>query len=174
MCEKFKEENGYDVPLPMFVYDFFFKHYDSPMDEHDPTDVVDGLIYGGGTIGSYVSDLPVDINIFDYRYSGFVRYPTPMVAVDGMKGSRFWNHLVPVSISEFPEILIPDELLQKRSDLTHDEWITVLEFISKNHEPLLKLWNCQSDEEDWDLSFAKIKVIIGKRVDENNINIGKT
>jgi len=139
MCKKFEQEHGYDVPLPLFVYDFLFKHYDDQMDEHDPMDVVDCLI--ADTIYSKKTGLPVDIRTFDFRGDGFTRYHTPMVVVDGFKGWRSWNHLVPVSISETPKILISDELLKKRSNLTNDEWNIILEYISKNHEILLAQWN---------------------------------
>ena len=143
LLQEYKKCKAENKPVD-FIYDFLFKHYDSPMDEHDPMDLLDVLI--DDRIYAKTSGLPVDIIMFDYGLENFPRYHTPMVAVDGTKGSLLWNHLVPVSISESPEILISDELLHKRSNLTHDEWNTILEYISKNHKILLAQWNCENGE----------------------------
>ena len=153
MCEKYEQKYGYDVPLPMFIYDFLFKHYDNQMDEHDPMDVVDCLICD--TLYANKINLPVDIIAFDYRGDGFVRYHTPMVVINGFKGWRSWNHLVPVSISKSPEILISDELLQKRSNLTRDEWNKMFQFISYNYDLLMLHWETKIDSEELDILIQK-------------------
>jgi len=136
MCEKYEQEHGY--PLPEFIYDFLFDRYYDVMDEHDPMDVVDVLITDRIYGKNY--NLPVDIITFDFRGDAFARYHTPMVVVDGMKGSLWWNYMVPVSISEAPEIMISEKLLQKRSNLSPEEWDSIFAFIKKNYDTLLADW----------------------------------
>ena len=149
MCEKYEQKHGLNTPLPEFIYDFLFKHYDDPMDKYDPMDVVDGLI--ANRIHGSKYNLPTDINIFDFRGGGFTRHHTPMVVVDGMKGLLWWNYMVPVSISETPTILIAEELLQKRSNLSPEEWDMILGFIALNHEKLMAQWNCTLSESELNL-----------------------
>ena len=144
MIEEFQNINGRTAPLPTYIYDFLFKYYSDPMDEHDPMDVVDCLITE--RIYSKESNLPTDIITFDYGGDGFTRYEIPMVVVDGRRKEYWWNCMVPVSIAEDPKILISDELLEKRSNMTKDEWDKILRFISINHELLLALWDCKTEE----------------------------
>jgi hypothetical protein len=137
-------------PAPPFIYDFLFEHHEDCMDELDPMDIMDCLITD--RIPQHISNLPTDIITFDYRGGGFTRYRTPMVIVDGIKGKCLWNNMVPVSISTTPKILISDELLQKRSDLTKIEWDDILQFIVDNNDILLDQWYCQIEEKygvDW-------------------------
>ena len=135
-----------------FIYDFLFEDHVSEVGDIDPMDLLDVII--ADRIYSVETGLSVDINTFDYRDEMFPRYNIPMVVVDGSKGCFYWNYLVPVSISNNPEILIPDELLQKRTNLTKNEWDDILEFISINHKVLYDLW---FNTVDWDVGWNSIR-----------------
>jgi hypothetical protein len=122
-------------------------------------EIVDCLI--DYRIDAKLTKLPTDLIAFDYRGNDFIRYPIPMVVVDGEREKLLWNHLVPVSIAETPKLLISNELLQKRSNLTSDEWEKLFKFISINHALLLDQWNCQIEDKygvDWDAVNKLLRV----------------
>lgn len=96
-------------------------------------------------------NLPTELSLYEPEFTD--RYHSPIVLVQGKRNTIYDIDMVPVTISEFPEILNSPELLRRKSDLSKDEWDAILNFISRNSKTLLEHWN--NDGED---GFSSVEV----------------
>ena len=96
-------------------------------------------------LGSNNTNLVSTIYLDDSMQFRTNKYETPIVIVSCATQGRFWVddiiHLIPVSISEKPQILISDELFQAKNELSKESWIEILKFISRNNDILLAHWH---------------------------------
>ena len=87
------------------------------------------------------------------------KFDTPIVIVSCAEPGGFAIddiiRLIPVSISENPQILISDELFQAKNELSKESWIEILKFISRNHDILLAHWHGTLEKSLWDCVFQK-------------------